>query len=291
MMNSIAVIGATGMTGSATVRELSRKGFDPLCVVRDRDRARSILGERARVAIADIDSRADLATALRGVDRLMFVTGRSRTLREQQVNILEAAREAGVDFALKVSGARGIVGRDSVVMLGRDHYHVEQMLQSVVPSWCILRPGLFMQNTLEQGRSVTEQSNLVIPCDGDLKLSFIDVRDTAAVAAEILVNPDRYRRRLIELTGRQTTYNDFAGIFSKVLGRPIFVSTISPEGVGERMSSLGSPPWLIEHSIAIARTIANGGFTPEQCEPIREVLGREPISTLEFVQDHKEAFQ
>ena len=290
-MNSIAVIGATGMTGSATVRGLSRKGFDPLCIVRDRDRARCILGEHARLAIADIDSRADLAKALRGVACLMFVTGRSRTLREQQINIVEAAREAGVEFALKVSGAHGIVGPGSEVALGRDHYHVEQMLKNAVPSWCILRPGLFMQNTLEQARSVIERSTLVVPCDGDLKLSFIDVRDTAALATEILVNPNPFRLKLIECTGKQTTYNEFAAMFSTVLERPILVSTVSPESIGERMASSGSPTWMIEHSMGIARTIKSGGFTPEECRPIREVLGREPISTLEFVQDHKEAFQ
>lgn len=80
-------------------------------------------------------------------------------------------------------------------------------------------------------------------------------------------------------------------LVSQVLGKPIWVTTVSPDILGERMASTGAPTWMVEHTVSIAFTIRNGGFTPERCQIIREALGREPLSTFDFAQDHKDMFQ
>ena len=71
----IAVIGATGNTGRATVKELQALGEDPLCIVRDADKAAKVLGSDARIAVAEITDRPALENALRGVKRVFVVTG------------------------------------------------------------------------------------------------------------------------------------------------------------------------------------------------------------------------
>ena len=54
----IAIVGATGNTGRATVKELRALGEIPLCIVRNADKAKEVLGADARVAVADVDDRA-----------------------------------------------------------------------------------------------------------------------------------------------------------------------------------------------------------------------------------------
>ncbi len=44
----IAVVGATGNTGRAVVKELKQLGHAPICVVRNADKAREVLGDDAR---------------------------------------------------------------------------------------------------------------------------------------------------------------------------------------------------------------------------------------------------
>jgi putative NADH-flavin reductase len=44
----IAVVGATGNTGRAVVKELEQLGHAPICVVRNADKAREVLGEDAK---------------------------------------------------------------------------------------------------------------------------------------------------------------------------------------------------------------------------------------------------
>jgi NAD(P)H dehydrogenase (quinone) len=59
----IAVVGATGNTGRAVVDELTQLGHAPICVVRNADMARQVLGEKAKTAVAELSDRSALEEA------------------------------------------------------------------------------------------------------------------------------------------------------------------------------------------------------------------------------------
>jgi uncharacterized protein YbjT (DUF2867 family) len=289
-MAKIAVVGATGNTGRATVKELKGLGENPLCVVRNADKAREVLGADANIAIADVDDRAAMTKALQGVERVFVVTGHNPKSDVQQINILEAAKAAGAKFILKVSGGRDVVGPNVESIVGRGHHAVEEAIKNSGLAWCILSPGLFMQNVLGQAASIKNDGKMVLPFPKDLKISFIDVRDTAAVAARILMNPEKHAGKVYDFTGVQTTYEDFAKVLSEVLGKPVTYVGASLEAAEAGMKSRNMPEWLVGHMLAIAKVGAKGGFTAEKTQPIRDIVGRAPISTRQFVQDHKAAF-
>src|SRR4051794_27563834 len=128
-MEKIAVVGATGNTGSAAIKELKAIGENPVCVVRNANKARQMLGADADIAVADLDDRAALQKAFAGIDRLLIVTGHNPKSDVQQVNVIEAAKTAGVKFIVKVSGGRAVVGPNVDSIVGRGHYVVEQALE------------------------------------------------------------------------------------------------------------------------------------------------------------------
>jgi uncharacterized protein YbjT (DUF2867 family) len=289
-MKKIGVVGATGNTGSAAVKELQALGENALCVVRNAEKARQVLGAGADIAVADADDRAALRTALGDVDRLLIVTGHNPRADIQQINIIEAAKAAGVKFFLKVSGGRAVVGPDVDSIVGRGHHAVEQALQKSGVAWCILRPGLFMQNTFAQAGAIKSDGKMVLPFAKDLKISFVDVRDTGAMAARILCDPDKHHGKTYEFTGTQSTYEEFAKVFSEVLGKPITYVGASLYSAEAGMKARNMPEWLVGHMLAIARSGAEGGFTAEHTGPIHDIVGRSPITTRQFVQDHKAYF-
>lgn len=289
-MASIAVVGATGNTGRATIRELKALGEDPLCIVRNPDKAKEVLGADARIAVADVDDRTGMEKALKGCDRVFIVTGHNPKSDAQQINIIDAAKAAGAKFILKVSGGRAVIGPDAESIVGRGHHAVEQHLRNSGLDWCVLSPGLFMQNVMGQAASIKSDGKMILPFPKDLKISFVDVRDTAAVAARILKDPSKHSGKVYDFTGVQTTYDDFAKVMSEVLGKPITYVGASLEAAEAGMKSRGMPDWLVGHMIAIARVGANGGFTEEKTGPVRDIVGRAPITTKQFVQDHKAAF-
>ncbi|HWM45339.1 MAG TPA: NmrA family NAD(P)-binding protein [Xanthobacteraceae bacterium] len=286
----IAVIGATGNTGRAVVKELQALGEQPVCVVRNADKAKEILGPNARLAVAELTDRSALDKALAGVTSVFVVTGHNPQMAEQQINVQHAAEAAGAKYLVRVSGGRAVVGPNVESVVGRGHHAIEESLKTSKLGWVILRPGLFMQNALTQAASIKTDGKIIMPYPKDQRVALTDVRDTGAVGARILKDPEKHAGKTYEYTGAATTYGEFTDVMSQVLGKPItFVST-TIEQAEQAMRARQMPDWLITHALFIARTAANGGFDNENMKPIREIVGREPISARQFVQDYKAAF-
>lgn len=285
-----AVVGATGNTGRAVVKELAALGEAPLCVVRNADKAKEVLGADTKTAIAELDDRPGLQKALAGVKRVFLVTGHNPRSAEQQINVIEAAKAAGAEYVVKVSGGRVVVGPDVESLNGRAHHEIEQHLKACGLQWCILSPGLFMQNMLAQAANIKNDGKIVQPWPKDVPVALIDVRDTGALGARVLLDPERHNGKLYWFTGPSTTYGDFAKVISEVLGKPIDYQELTLEQAEAGMTKRGMPDWLVAHLIAMARAGRNGAFSKEDTQPIRDIVGRAPIDTRQFVEDYKAAF-
>ena len=286
----IAVVGATGNTGRAAVRELMALGETPICIVRNPDKAREVLGESARITVAEVTDRPGLEKALKGIRSVFVVSGHNPQLDEQQINILEAAKAAGVEFFAKISGGRAVVGPDAESVVGRCHYRVEEAMKQSGLGWIILRPGLFMQNTLMQAPLIKSESKMVLPFPKDVPIAFVDTRDSGAVAAHLVRDPAKHAGKTYEYTGIKSSFNEFANAFTEVLGRPITYVQASLQQAEETLKGRGIPDWLVTHQIAVARIAATGAFSAENTQPIMEIAGRRPLTIKQFVEDHKAAF-
>jgi uncharacterized protein YbjT (DUF2867 family) len=285
-----AVIGATGNTGRAVVKELKGLGENPVCVVRNADKARDVLGADTKTAIAELDDRAAMQKALAGAKRVFIVTGHNPKSAEQQINVIDAAKAAGAEYIVKVSGGRDVVGPNVESVNGQAHYQIEEHLKKSGLQWCILSPGLFMQNILGQAANIKNDSKIVQPWPKDLSVALIDVRDTGALGARVLREPAKHAGKLYSFTGVSTTFGDFAKVIGEALGKSIAYVPITLEQAEAGMKSRGMPDWLVAHLVSIARAGANGAFSKENTQPIRDIVGRAPITTKQFVQDYKAAF-
>jgi uncharacterized protein YbjT (DUF2867 family) len=286
----IAVVGATGNTGRAAVKELRALGEVPLCVVRNADKAREVLGADSNIAVAEVTDRPALQRALDGIRNVLVVTGHNPQSDEQQINVLEAARAAGVEFFVKISGGRAVVGPDSESIVGRGHHKVEEAMKKSGLAWSILRPGLFMQNTLMQAPLIKNENKMALAFPKDVPIAFIDTRDSGAFAAHIVRDSRKHAGKTYEYTGVQSSFSAFTDTFSAVLGRPISYVQLSLEQAEQGMKGRGMPEWLISHQLAVARVAAKGGFSAENTQPIREILGRMPLTVGQFIEDHRAAF-
>jgi NAD(P)H dehydrogenase (quinone) len=286
----IAVVGATGNTGRAVVKELKQLGHNPICVVRNPDKAREVLGGDTRTVVAELTDRPALEKALKGVTSVFVVTGHNPNMLEQQNNVLDAALEAGVQYLVRVSGSRFLIIPDSPSIIGRGHYAIEERLRGSGMKWVILRPGLFMQNTFTQAASIKNDSKIVLPFAADLPLAFIDVRDTGAVGARVLLDPVPHLGKIYEFTGVLSDFAEFADVFSQVLGRRITYVAVTTEQAEQVMKARGMPDWLITHQLTVMQIAAKGALSTEKTEPIREIIHRAPIAIKQFVEDHKGVF-
>ncbi len=284
-----AVVGATGNTGREVVRELKGLNENPTCVARNAEKARELFGPDTKIAVAELDDRAGMEKALAGSKRVFIVTGHNPKSAEQQINVIDAAKAVGAEYVVKVSGGRAVTGPKVESVNGRAHHQIEEHLKASGLRWCILSPGLFMQNTLAQAANI-KNGKIVQPWPKDLSVALIDVRDTGALGARVLRDPAKHAGQIYSFTGVATTYGDFANVIADVLGKPISYEAITLEQAEQGMKARGMPDWLVTHLLAIARAGGAGAFSKENTQPIRDIVGRAPITTRQFAQDYKAAF-
>ena len=106
----------------------------------------------------------------------------------------------------------------------------------------------------------------------------------------MLRDPGKHAGKIYSFTGHSTTYGQLANVIAETLGKPITYEVITLEQAEQGMKSRGMPDWLVTHLVTIARAGAAGAFSKENTQPIREIVGRAPITTRQFVQDYKGAF-
>jgi hypothetical protein len=87
-----------------------------------------------------------------------------------------------------------------------------------------------------------------------------------------------------------TTFGEFAKVIGETIGKPLTYVEITLEQAEAGMKSRNMPDWLVAHLIAIARAGHNGAFSKEDTQPIRDIVGRAPITIRQFVQDYRAAF-
>ena len=119
----ILVTGGTGLNGAELVRRLSARGIPSRALVRNPAKAQP-LAALPHVEIVDGDmARPDsLTAALRGVERAMLISSSDPTMLEVQSSFIDAARKAGVEHVVKLSGI--IPELDSPFRFARMHAEI-----------------------------------------------------------------------------------------------------------------------------------------------------------------------
>src|SRR3989454_9229658 len=208
----ITVTGSTGTIGSELVRLLSAAGVGARALHRDVRKTRAL--PNVTWVHADLDDARRLKVALDGTDRLFLLTGNEPDFARTQIGVVRAAEELGVKHIVKLS-ALGASDHSRSTIAG-DHWAVEQALLSTRLQWTILRPHAFMQNWLgDVAESVRAEGVIYAPI-GDGRVPFIDTRDIAAVAAEVLLHAEAHAGKKYALTGGAAIgYMDLAGVLSE----------------------------------------------------------------------------
>lgn len=149
---TVAVTGGTGFVGRHAVRELLGRGASVRALVRDHDKAASVLGlhEKLDLVRGDIFDSGALSDLTAGCVAAVNTVGIIREAGDgqsfQRVHVLavrklvEAMRASGCDRVVQVS-ALGVSDR-ATTGYGRSKFEGEQVIRSSGLRWTILRPGL-----------------------------------------------------------------------------------------------------------------------------------------------------
>jgi uncharacterized protein YbjT (DUF2867 family) len=233
----ILIIGGTGLTGSAAVREFVRQGTPARVLVRNRAKGAELGGVAGiEVVHGDLLDPETLGAVVHGVDKVMLISGADDHMVEAQLNMIDAAKAADVHHIVKVSGLGPEL--DSPFRFGRMHAEIERYLASSGVPWTFLRPSQFMQVYYREVPTMQARGVFAQPL-GETLLAPVDVDDVAKVAYQVL-HSDGNEGEHYELTGPEALHmTEVCAVLSEVIGKPITYMDIDPAVKMDQMIAAG----------------------------------------------------
>lgn len=285
---TVLVTGATGNVGSAVLALLHAANIPAHGAVRpglSTGQIRLAETDAAPVAFDFLDP-SSWDGAFQGVELLFLV--RPPALSNVPRDILpalEAAKRAGVKHIVFLS----LQGAESNAIV--PHAKIEKWLRSSGLRWTFLRPSFFMQNlSTTHVAEIRDRSRIIIPA-GNGRTAFVDVADIAAVAFEVLTDPENHIGCAWTLTGPTAhTYYEIAEILSRELSRTI---RYTRPGLGRYAIQARrdlAMPWAMVLVTAAIYTVARLGRASGLTDDVRTVTGRPPTSFADFAHRERTAW-
>jgi uncharacterized protein YbjT (DUF2867 family) len=291
MVGTILVTGATGTVGSEVVKQLSLIGQRVRAAVHSAVRASHEKLKGVELVEIDYKKPETLAAGFKDVDKLFLLTPASPEAAEIASNLVNEAKKVEIKHIVKQS----IIGADSgpdVAHL-RLHRRAEKIIEESGIPFTFLRPNDFMQNFVNfYVQSIRSKNAFYLPAE-DAKVSFVDVRDIAAIAVKTLTDDGNGRHvgKAYTITGPEAlSYSQVAAILSNATGKKIDYINVSEEDTRLAMKHMGWDDWLINTTLQLF-DLYRKGYTSQVSSTIEELLERNPISFSQFAKDYAWAFR
>ena len=283
MENKILVTGATGNIGSEIIKLLKTKNADFVAGTSNGEAIKDV--KTVKFNFADNDS---LKNAFKGITTLFLLLPSHPEAANWGENAIKLAKESGIKHIVRSSGMFANANSDLLIekLLGS----TDKFLKESGISYTITAPSSFMQNFSTTIAS-DYKSGMVYQAADDAKISWVDVRDIAAVNVEVLLNPNKYLNQTLTITGSKSlNYEEAINKMNEVLNKETKYVAIPNESATKAMADMHFPQFIIDLLISLNNSIMQGNFV-ETTDTVEKVLGRKPIAFKQFINDYKDSWK
>jgi uncharacterized protein YbjT (DUF2867 family) len=283
---TVLLVGATGTTGGALLRQLRGDQIPVRALTRSAERADRLRADGVEAVVGDCADPTSLPPALEGIDAVYVASPTSTEIGEHEGNLARAAAQAGVSLLVKLS----VIGAapDAPLTFGRLHAAGERAIEESGIAHTFLRPNGFMQNTLSWAQQIP--SGTIRGPVMHAHWAILDVRDIAAVAARVLASPDEHAGRNYTLTGPEpSSPHEQVEIISEVLERPLETDEVTIEQAQEALRAAGVSAQHAEWLGELWRMYAAGQAAAVSPD-VERLTGRAPYTYRQFAEDHHTAW-
>ncbi|MFH7025103.1 MAG: SMP-30/gluconolactonase/LRE family protein [Heteroscytonema crispum UTEX LB 1556] len=172
---------------------------------------------------------------------------------------------------------------NSVSSFQRWHGQIEKHLEKSGITWTHLQPNMLMQNIRWFAQAIAQQGS-IFSTVGDAKISHVDARDVAAVAA-VCLSESGHENKSYVLTGSEAiAFNEVAEKLAKALNRPVVFVNVTSEQLKQARLAGGEPEWYLDSENELFALWASGAGSPVTTD-IKDVAKKSPTSFDEFARD------
>lgn len=216
-MANVFIVGAAGKVGTRLVSKLVDGNHHVVAMHRKEEQKQDLEARGARACLLNLveSSVADLASAIKGCDTVVFSAGAGGGSEETTTKVDGEGLEKSVDAAIAAGAKRFVLvsafpdaGRGQNISDTFEHYmHVKRLadvyLADSALDWVILRPGTL---TIEEGSGRVTAGYAIKY--GDVS------RDNVADAIRAIIDNEDMTHKIIELTDGDTPVDEAIAKFA-----------------------------------------------------------------------------
>ena len=277
------LVTTAGKVGSEASRLLGQQGVPVRVIVRNAEKAAALATEGVDVFNGDLELPASIDAAMEGVSSVVLVTP---PVVQQELNVIDSAVRAGVEHVVKITTK---ASADSPIARRRNQAEIENALIASGLGYTLLRNNAYMQNFLMMAPAIAKTDTFSTATGGG-RVGHVDVRDVAAVAAEIAASPSGHAGKTYWPTGPEVLSGaEVAAVLSEVLGRTITFHPITFEEQKQAMIDVGLPEALADDNATAVALMADGDCD-YLTDDVPSILGRPARSFEQFANDYAATF-
>lgn len=282
----IAITGATGQLGSATINFLINKGVNPseiTALVRSKEKAQDLKSKGVNLKVGNYSDHGSLVNAFKNTNKLLLISSNEMETRSQQhTNAINAAKKAGVKHIFYTSIQRKTDSPDSPLKMVLDsHLVTENAIKASGMKHTFLRNNLYMENLLWiLGQNVLENGIFYPANEG--RVAYATRSNMAEAAANILMDDSMDKSEYNISNSHSISFQEVADYLSELSG--IKVPYISPdvETYKTTLTGAGVPAFAVNMLAGFAIS-AQAGELMAGYSDLPKILKREPTSYKDFL--------
>lgn len=282
----ITITGATGQLGNATINFLINKGFNPSeinALVRSEEKAGDLKMKGVKLSIGNYNDYQSLVNAFKNTDKLLLISSSEIENRsQQQINAVNAAKEAGVKHILYTSLQRKTDSSDSPLKMVLDsHLATENAIKVSGMKYTLLRNNLYMEGLpWILGQNVLETGIFYPANEG--KVAYATRTDMAEATANILMDDSLDKTEYNISNSNSVSFQEVADYLSFVSGKK--VSYLSPDVATYKTTLVGAgvPAFAVDMLAGFAISAHEGELVAGETD-LPKILKREPASYKDFL--------
>lgn len=270
----IMITGAAGGYGHYAVDYV--KEFAPEAevygLVRNADNAALLEAKGIHARIGDYADKVSLLKAFEGIDRLLFV---SVSVHELQINVVEAAKEAGIGFIAYTS-----LHDPQYVKFGLEinHRQTEELIRKSDIPHTFLRDGWYLEMASPLVAAAIKNGRYPYYA-GESKLAWALKREYAEAGAKVITG-EGYPE-IVELAGKPVSYREIGESAQTLTDKKIEIMAVSKEEwkrlmTGSGIDGLGLYLGEAYQDYAV---VGNNGEAESAPDTFEKVLGH-PLTPL-----------
>lgn len=277
----IAVTSVSGQLGAsiakALIKEIGKENV--IGIARTPEKAKHLDIE---IRKGDYNSRTDFDAALKGVDKVLLVSGMDQPQKriQQHRNVIEAAKLNGVQKIVYTS----IVGDEENTAFSpvvQSNRQTEEDVRSSGLQWIIGRNGIYIEPDLEYMDTYIKEGGIT-NCAADGKCTYTSREELGFAYAQLLLN-DKLNGQTLNLVGEAITQTQLAEYINQVYKTNLKYTSISVEDYKkERQAALGE--FLGTIIAGIYEGIRNGAN--EVVSDYEKAAGRPHKSPLTMIENY-----